>query len=267
MKRAFRVAYDGSAFRGFQRQPDAPTVERTLFDALARLGVYDGDRFRPPGYAAAGRTDAGVSALAQTVAFDCPEWCTPRAVNSELPADVRAWASCEVPETFHATHDATEREYTYHLHAPDADPERARTALDALSGSHDFHNLTPDDDGTERTLDATLAVERPFLVVVARADGFPRSFVRRLATVVEAVGTGERDPSFVDRVLSEAALGGADAVGTAPPEPLVLTGVTYPGVVFERDDDAAESARAVFETRRVGHETSARVAERIRDGV
>ncbi|MWG33692.1 tRNA pseudouridine(38-40) synthase TruA [Halomarina oriensis] len=267
MKRAFRVAYDGTAFRGFQRQPDARTVERTLFDALARLGVYDGERFRPPGYAAAGRTDAGVSALAQTVAFDCPAWCTPRAVNSELPADVRAWASAEVPEAFHATHDATEREYTYHLHAPDADAERAREALDRLAGSHDFHNLTPDDAGTERTLDAALSADGPFLVVVVRADGFPRSFVRRLATLVGAVGTGVRAPPFVDRVLSDERLGGGDAVGAAPPEPLVLTDVTYPDLAFERDEDAAESAHEVFETRRVDHETSARVAARLRDGV
>ena len=45
---------------------------------------------------AAGRTDAGVSALAQTVAFDAPEWLTPRALNAELPAEIRAWASADV---------------------------------------------------------------------------------------------------------------------------------------------------------------------------
>jgi tRNA pseudouridine38-40 synthase len=265
--RAFRVAYDGTAFRGFQRQPDVPTVEGTLFDALAALGVYDPERHRPEGYAAAGRTDAGASALAQTVAFEAPDWLTPRAFDSELPADVRAWASADVPDGFHATHDATTREYTYHLHAPDADPAVARSALERLAGPHDFHNLTPDDDGTERTLETELSVEASFLVVTARADGFPRRFVRRLATLVAAVARGERDPSFVDRALSTERLDGANGIGAAPAEPLVLTDVAYLDVTFERDRQAAESAREVFEARRVDRETRARVAERLRDGI
>ncbi|MFD1513613.1 tRNA pseudouridine(38-40) synthase TruA [Halomarina rubra] len=267
MKRAFRLAYDGTAFYGFQRQPTAPTVEGTLFDALARLDVYDRDRWRPEGYAAAGRTDRGVSALAQTVALDCPDWLTPRALNSELPADVRAWASAPVPDAFHATHDAVAREYTYHLYAPDADADHAREALGTLAGSHDFHNLTPDTDGTERTLDASLAVDGPFLVVTARSDGFPRSFVRRLATLLGELARGDRDLAFVERVLSTEELGGGDGIGAAAPEPLVLTDVEYPDVTFERDDRAAESAREVFETRRVERETSARVARSVRDGV
>ena len=265
--RAFRVAYDGTSFRGFQRQPDVPTVERTLFDALATLGVHDPDRFRPEGYAAAGRTDAGVSALAQTVALDAPDWLTPSAFNSDLPADVRVWASADVADGFHATHDVVSREYAYYLHAPDADAALARAVLDELAGTHDFHNLTPDDEGTERTLDTALDEDGPFLVLVVRSDGFPRSFVRRLATLVEAVATGERDPSFVDRVLSASVLDGGDGVGAAPPEPLVLTDVAYAGVEFERDGQAAVSAREVFDARRVERETGAHVAGRIRDGV
>ena len=265
--RAFRVAYDGTAFRGFQRQPDVRTVERALFDALVTLGVYDPGRHRPAGYAAAGRTDAGVSALAQTVALDAPDWLTPRAFNGDLPAEVRVWASADVPDEFHATHDVASREYSYFLHATDADADRAQGVLDELAGTHDFHNLTPDADGTERTLDATLREEGPFFVLVVESDGFPRSFVRRLATLVGSVARGERDPSFVDRVLSEEALGGGDGIGAAAPEPLVLTDVTYSAVAFERDERAAASAREVFEERRVERATGARVAGRIRDGV
>ena len=138
---AYRIAYDGRPFRGFQRQPDVPTVEDAVFDALRDLGVFAGDA--PPGYAAAGRTDAGVSAVAQTVAFEAPEWLSPAAFNGELPASVRAWARADAPDGFHATHDAVAREYVYHLHALEADPGRARAALDALAGEHDFHNLTP----------------------------------------------------------------------------------------------------------------------------
>ncbi|MFP4530124.1 MAG: tRNA pseudouridine synthase A, partial [Halodesulfurarchaeum sp.] len=116
--RAYRVAYDGRAYHGFQRQPQVPTVEDVLFSGLRDLGLEFADA--PPEYAAAGRTDRGVSALAQTLAFDAPDWLTPRAFTTQLPADVHVWASAAVPDDFHATHDAISRTYTYYLYAPEA---------------------------------------------------------------------------------------------------------------------------------------------------
>jgi tRNA pseudouridine(38-40) synthase len=74
---------------GFQRQPHDETVEDALFGALWDLDVAFEDG-SPVGYTAAGRTDAGVSARAQTVAFEAPEWLRPRAFDAELPTDVRA---------------------------------------------------------------------------------------------------------------------------------------------------------------------------------
>jgi len=267
--RAFRLAYDGTAFRGFQRQPDVPTVEDALFDALTALGIHEtgaGGRSRPPpaGYAAAGRTDAGASALAQTVAFEAPEWCRPRALNAELPAAVRAWASADVTSEFHATHDARSRTYVYHLHAPDADPALARQALATLSGRHDVDALTPDDGG-ERTLSADLRVDAPYLVVRVRAGGFPRQLVRRAVSLVDGVARGERPVADVERVLSGAVPDHARP-GPAPAEPLVLADVAY-GVAFEIDPRAAASAREVFERRQIERRTGARIAGVLADGV
>jgi tRNA pseudouridine38-40 synthase len=269
-RRAFRIAYDGTPYHGFQRQPrqpDVPTVEGAVFDALRELGVLGAGEARPDGYAAAGRTDSGVSALAQTVALDCPEWLTPAALNGDLPADVRTWAFSNVPESFHATYDAHSREYTYYLHAPNLDDGRARACLDALSGTYDFHNLTPETDDTTRTIrEARLDRDGPYAIVTLRADGFLRQLVRRIVSLVEEVGRGDRDPAVVDRVLSEERLSGPEGIAAASPEPLVLSDVSY-DVAFERDDRAAASARAVFGARRVERETGARVAERIERGV
>jgi tRNA pseudouridine38-40 synthase len=267
--RAFRIAYDGTEYNGFQRQPDVPTVEDTLFDALRALDVLTGDADAPPGYAAAGRTDAGVSALAQTVAFECPAWLTPAAFNGELPASVRAWASAEVPDGFHATHDAASRTYRYHLHAPEAmiDEARVRDALDRLRGEHDFHNLTPDETGTVRDLSATVDRDGDFLVCAFTADGFARQLVRRLVTLLAEIGRGERDPGAVERVLAPDPLPGPAGVGPAPPAPLVLVAVAYPGVEFTVDEGAAASTRAVFTERRVEHVTRARVLDDVVDGV
>lgn len=257
--RAFRVAYDGTGYRGFQRQPHGETVEDTLFDALERLEIPFEDGV-PAGYSAAGRTDAGVSARTQTIAIEAPEWLTPRAINSELPADIRAWAQADVRETFHATHDAIERTYRYFLYAPDIDEERAETAAGRLSGQHDFHNFTPDETGTERDLTVRIRRDGPFLLVDCIAGGFARQLVRRVVSVVESVGLGDRDPAFLDRALREDSLEGSEGIPPAAPEPLVLLDVSYPGIEFEVDDDAAESAREVFEERRRNRLAGARVA-------
>lgn len=323
--RAFRLAYDGRGYHGFQRQPDVETIEGALFDALQSLGVLANERSdvvreskhsrdkrgiggptdhasgrspraddetasrsrtmsesreelrsdgvleagerKPEDYAAAGRTDKGVSALCQTVAFRCPEWCTPRALNAELPAGVRAWAAADVSADFHATHDATAREYTYYFRAPGADCEVARTVLDRLSGTHDFHNLTPNGEGTERTLEASLEADGNFLVCRFRAGGFPRQLVRRAVSLVRDVAVGERPLAHVDRVLSEQRLDGPAGVGPAPAHPLVLTDVEYPDIEFAVDEEAAASAREVFEARRVEHETRAHVTGTVAEGV
>lgn len=266
-KRAFRVAYDGRPFHGFQRQPDVPTVEGTLLAALRALGVLESDADTPPGYAAAGRTDAGVSAVAQTVAFDAPDWLTPAAFNSELPGDVRAWASADVPDSFHATLDAARREYTYFLYAPDADRGRAGDALAALAGEHDFHNLTSDDERTVRTLEGSVTRDDAFLVFRVSAPGFARGLVRRVVSLVHAVASGAAPRSKVERVLSPDPLDGHEGVPPAPATPLVLTAVAYPGVSFTVDADAAGSASTVFRERRTDGLTRARVADAVLAGI
>ncbi len=285
--RAFRVAYDGREYAGFQRQPHATTVEGTLLRALADHGLLDrGDgptHATPPGYAAAGRTDAGVSAVAQTVAFEAPDWLTPRAFNGHLPGSIRVWAAADVDDGFHATHHAVRRRYRYHLYAPPSpvvNPEGDRATKDTriedrvvhdvlarLSGEHDFHNLTTDDHGTTRDLQATATREGDVLVVEVAADGFPRALVRRLVAVVEIVGRGRAEPAFVGRLLASEPISGEDGVGPAPPEPLVLWDVAYDGVEFAVDTQAAASALEIFNDRHRAARQSAATTGAIRDRI
>ncbi len=286
--RAFRIAYDGTDYFGFQRQPDVNTVEDTIFDALRSLDVLAPDADKPDGYAAAGRTDAGVSALAQTVAFEAPDWLAPRVINSELPADVRAWAVAEAPSGFHATHHATSRTYTYHLYAPPVqgsvvgdsrrsevapdsatlvEDEQFRDALEALSGPQDFHNLTPDDRNTERSPTLSATRDGEFLVVTVSAGGFSRELVRRLVSLARAVGAGKTPLEKIDRALDGERLPGHEGIAPAPPEPLVLTAVDYPDLEFRVDEEAATTARKLFERRRIEQRTATRVSRQLRDGI
>jgi len=267
--RAYRLAYDGTDYYGFQRQPDVPTVEGELFDALAALGVAvdrgPGEN-RPAGYTAAGRTDAGVSALAQTVAFEAPDWLTPAALNGELPASVRAWASASVDEDFHATVDAIRREYVYYLHAPALDDDLAASALERLAGEHDFSNLTSDDEGTVRTLETDCERHGELLEICVAADGFPRHLVRRVVTLVSDVAAGAAPLDRVDRLLDLSPVPGKIGVGPAQGAGLVLHDVEYP-IAFQPDPDAAASAREVFAERYATHRTAATVSGAIRDWI
>ncbi|EMA67456.1 tRNA pseudouridine synthase A [Halorubrum aidingense JCM 13560] len=267
--RAFRVAYDGREYAGFQRQPHARTVEGTLLRALAKHGILDRGEgpthATPPGYAAAGRTDAGVSALAQTVAFEAPPWLTPRAFNGQLPGSIRVWAAADVREGFHATHDAVERTYRYHLYAPAIDDDRVRDALTRLSGEHDFHNLTSDETGTVRNLTATATRAGDLLVIELSAGGFPRALVRRVVSAVRAVGRGTTEPARIDRLLAAEPVPGELGVPPAPAEPLVLWNAAYDGVTFETDPEAAESARVAFGERHRDARHAAAATGAIRD--
>ncbi|NIB99802.1 tRNA pseudouridine(38-40) synthase TruA [Halobacterium sp. R2-5] len=297
-RRAFRVAYDGRPYYGFQRQPEVTTVEGELFGALRRLDVFEGEK--PPGYAAAGRTDAGVSARAQTIALDAPEWLTPSALNGELPDLIHAWAHADAPSDFHATHDANWRAYRYFWHAPErsegaerasgvsgsetpggseeqrssggaashaegVDDQRAAGALGRLLGERDFHNLTPDDENTVRELSGGVSRENDFLVVTLRASGFCRELVRRVVSLVQAVAAGA-DFERIDRVLGDERVDGPEGVPPAPAGPLVLHDVDY-GLDFEREARAAAAVRETFRELREERRALARVAGHVADSV
>lgn len=266
-KTAFRVAYDGSGYHGFQRQPDVETIEGTILAGLRELDLIEEQMTPPSGYAAAGRTDAGVSAIAQTVAFEAPEWVTPAVLNGAMPSDIRVWAAASAPIDFHATHDAVDRTYEYYLHTDGLTLDSAvlETALSRLAGTHDFHNLTLDDTGTERTIETGLTRDDPFFILTFRADGFPRQLIRRAVSLVKAIAMRGRPLSDVDRLLSGPPVNGPDGVAPANPHGLVLTEVSYPMLTFEIDSDAIEAVCLSFDDRRTRLETRAQILQRTLD--
>lgn len=265
--RAFRIAYDGEGYHGYQRQPDVRTVEDDIFEALTDLDVWAGETDRPPGYTAAGRTDTGVSALAQTIAVDAPRWLDPTAFNGALPADIRVWAKASVGPGFHATRDATARVYVHYLHAPTASLDRAQAVVDRLSGAHDFHNLTPASTGTERDLRGEVTRDGPFLVLRVTASGFVHELVRRIAALVRRVSTGAADLAFVDRVLAPEPLDGPAGVAPEPGVALVLTDVAYPDRSFTVDASAATAAVDVFRGRAAEASTRVKILESLAGGI
>lgn len=262
--RAFRIAYDGRSYRGFQRQPDQPTIEGALFAALERLGIDPAGS----GYAAAGRTDAGVSAIAQTIALRVPPWLDPCAMNGELPEAIRSWAAVDVSENFHPRYDAVSRRYRYVHHAPGVGVDRLQTACDRLVGTHDFRHLTPENDDTTRRLQE-VSVHRadPFLVFEIEAPGFLRHQVRRIVSLVSDVGRGERSLDDLDSILAGESLPGHRGIEPADPRFLILMDVTYDGVTFETDPAASDRAQQTYQRESDAHRGIARVLRTVADGI
>jgi tRNA pseudouridine38-40 synthase len=232
------VAYDGTAFRGWARQPGDRTVEGVLAQALAN--VFRG----PSGLAVAGRTDTGVHALANVVTVDVeggppPERVTD-ALNAALPQDVAVTHAEETAAGFHARHSARSRSYRYRIwrrptrspfevHRSLWHPRRLdRGRLDASAamvvGEHDFRAFTPTDtqhDVFVRVVEDARWHDRGDSVEFEiTADSFLRHMVRTL------VGTMlEKEPDeFVD-LLQGAPRSAAGA--TAPAAGLYLVGVAY----------------------------------------
>lgn len=218
--RRFRatVEYDGTEFAGFQVQPGQRTVQGALETALARL--TGGIRHPIDG---AGRTDAGVHALGQVVAFDYDgplgAEALAEALNGNLPRDVAIRDLRKAPSGFQPRHAARYREYRYTIWNGPRSPLRERTAfrvrrpLDdaamaraaaSFEGRHDFSAFGGTDPQPVRTI-LRIAVRRrgDEVTIDVRGDAFLRGMVRRLAWALIAVGDGRTDEAAIRRALAE----------------------------------------------------------------
>ena len=238
------IEYDGGPFVGWQRQENGPSVQQALEEAVE---AFCQERVIVHG---AGRTDAGVHALAQVahidIAKDAPPDKVRDALNFHLKPEPISVLSAEIAAPdFHARFSATGRAYLYRILARRAPPalERGRVwhlpfALDAaamheaaqeLVGHHDFDSFRSTEcqaDSPVKTLDE-LSVSRvgEEIHVVAKARSFLHNQVRIMVGTLKLVGEGKWTARDVAQALAAAdrTKGGP----TAPPDGLYLTNVRY----------------------------------------
>lgn len=235
------LAYDGTRFHGFARQPGRRTIEGTLLDALERILGHR------PRLSVAGRTDAGVHAEGQVVSLeaDTDPGRLQRTLNGMLGPEIAVRRAGRAPAGFEARRSATARAYRYRIRVGEVpDPFTARfewhrpgryglgsmrRAAGHLVGEHDFASFcrVPADGGsTVRTLER-LSVRRAgeVLEVGARAGGFLHQMVRSLVGTLAAVGDGRLEAGSMPEVLAARDRSAAGPV--APPHGLTLVSVHY----------------------------------------
>ena len=223
-----RVEYDGTDFAGFQVNPGKRTVQGVLEDALARLG--DGARQDIDG---AGRTDAGVHASGQVIAFTYAGRLTVtdlgRALDALLPRDATVRDVRRAPDGFDPRFAARYREYRYTVWNGPRSPLNERMALgvrdpldtaameragSAFIGRHDFRAFGAAGRTSVRTVMAVRVRRAGRLVTIdVRADAFLRGMVRRMVACLIEVGLGRMDETTIRAALagSGPALDGAAA--------------------------------------------------------
>ncbi|MGH9397550.1 MAG: tRNA pseudouridine(38-40) synthase TruA [Terriglobia bacterium] len=252
------VAYDGTSFFGWQKQPQRPTVQGCVEEAVERI---TGEKTSVAG---AGRTDAGVHAAGQVASF---RTCSPipcgnlgRALNNILPQEIRVLSVQEAPLEFHARYAAVAKVYRYRIlqanvcppflarfvyHCPlRLDAKRMALAAKWIEGERDFTSFAASDPslakspkGRKRSAASSSCVRRIFLSRIlsrprtsiltyeVRGNGFLYHMVRNIAGTLMEVGRGAIRPEEIPLIL--AALDRSKAGPTAPAQGLCLVRVEY----------------------------------------
>jgi len=258
------LAYDGTDFRGWQRQPDAPTIQACLEGALHRLtGI-------PTPVCGSGRTDAGVHAWHQVANFvtastiPCGNLVT--ALNDILPPTVRIKNADVVDPTFHARYDVRRKTYRYRIlmspvgspllwrfvyHYPYyLDRGRMASASRLLEGEHDFTSFAAADAQEKEESKSRVRViykshllwrsRSSMLVYEVTGNGFLRYMVRNIVGTLLEVGRGKREPDDIVKIV--AARDRARAGPTAPAQGLCLMNVEYANSFVDEQRQAGPTA-------------------------
>ncbi|MEW6448312.1 MAG: tRNA pseudouridine(38-40) synthase TruA [Bacillota bacterium] len=246
---ALKIAYDGTGFHGFQKQPGLRTVQGVLEETLGRFCGA------PCTVRGSGRTDAGVHARGQVVSFCGDYWPVPlermvQVLNGALPEDMAVLAAVKVPASFHPRYDAVSKTYVYtvfrravrcplsrlySLHFPEElDTSRMHDAITLLIGTHDFSAFQntgrPVKSAVRTVFGAHIEEDGPLIRFRFTADGYLYQMVRVIVGTLFEIGRGRLDPGIINRAFET---GNRGLLGpTAPPQGLCLERVTYREELF-----------------------------------
>jgi tRNA pseudouridine38-40 synthase len=238
------IEYDGTGYSGWQMQKNARSIQGTLIAAARELFGADVD------IQGAGRTDAGVHALAQVAHLCAPRRLPPQSLlyglNDLLPASINILRAEDAPPGFHARHSARARSYLYLLSRcrtafgkryvwwikDDLDLGRMQSAADLFLGFHDFSSFA--DRRIDKHLPTEVQIDRTEIaawgeMILFRIAGshFLWKMVRRIVGILVEAGRGNLSQADVESLLTNSST--LPARCTAPPSGLFLAQVLYEG--------------------------------------
>lgn len=246
MRYFITFSYDGSKYKGYQKQPKVKTIQGELEKALKTI-----NNDKAVDISASGRTDAGVHAYNQKAHFELETKITceklKQALNSLIPDDIYVKNVEEVADDFHARFNVRGKEYIYKINMGEYDPiekdyiyqynkkldlVEMERALKYLEGEHDFKSFSKADEDKEdyvRTIIQTNLVRDMKNVnkfyISFLGTGFLRYQVRNMIGLLIEIGEGKRKSEEVMEILE--AKDRRKAGITAPPEGLYLKDVFY----------------------------------------
>ena len=244
MRFLLNISYDGSNYKGYQRQPGCHTVQEQL-----ELAVQKVNNNIKRAVHSSGRTDKGVHALNQyahvDIDIDITEKKLKRALNSNLPGDIHIKNTFLVNEYFHARYDVKEKEYKYYINMGEYNPlernyvyqynylldvEKMKDAIKVFLGVHDFRAFATDSKNKENCVREIyeVAIEElndNKIIITFRGSGFLRYQVRNMVGILLQVGQNKLSTEDVEKIL--ASCDRKTSGKTAPSEGLYLTKVKY----------------------------------------
>lgn len=237
------IAFDGTAYVGWQYQPNGVSVQQRVEEALAQLTG------QVHSLHASGRTDAGVHARGLVCHFDTerslPLSAWREGVNSLLPDDIAVRRAEVVDSNFHARFSVSTKHYRYTLlRDPVRDPLHRRTswqiphpldmpamqrAAQTFLGEHDFRAFRTSGCAATNTIRRIVAVdfqeEAPLLHIDIQGSGFLKNMVRMMVGTLVQIGWGKRPDTSIHEMLTKPTA--AAPALTAPAHGLCLIGVCY----------------------------------------
>jgi len=237
MRFALKIAYLGSQYHGWQRQPNVITVEGTILQILKRLKVLTELKIAKYGYAS--RTDAFVHSLSQVMAFNTNKELNINRINDYLPPDVCILSIRRVPPSFRPRYDYKQKTYRYVVPYRQENLNCMRRAAQFLEGTHDFSSFvktTPNRPRVTTITNIDIHKERTTLILDFSSNwGFFWQQVRRMVTFLILCGHGEISPDETLDYLNKTKI---PKLQPASPHQLILKEVSFPDIVFKPSSKA-----------------------------
>lgn len=213
-------SYDGSCFKGFQRQNKGKTVQGVMEDALSSLEGKHVD------LVASGRTDKGVHAKGQCAHFDLDTSVTlyglKKYLNNSFEGEIYISSVTKVSKDFHARYDVKDKIYSYYVNMGEFNPMMRnyvyqycnnldvtlmKKASMCLIGEHDFRAFCTDSKDKENCsrniYSIDFKVDGDILCITFIGNGFLRKMIRNIVAILIEIGTGRRNVSYMEEILAQ----------------------------------------------------------------